>query len=186
MSLDKEAVRITGELGKVVFVGALAVNHYTEFRATRDIDLAMAGPLDEKKLIGLGYMKKEGSASSWYSPRGVQVDIYTRDVGRVPVDWILKASVVVKVGRKHIEVISLEGLIIAKHRAGRSQDVDDLRQLMASRSKDIRWEVMGELGTSIEVAELREVARAFGTLSPACDKPTFHRRFKSGRPHSTP
>jgi hypothetical protein len=136
MNLEQEAVRITHELGDVVFIGALAVNHYTKFRTTKDIDLAMAGPLDEAKLDGLGYTKKEGPSSSWYTPRGVQVDIYTRDVGKIPVNWIPKTAVSVKVGRDRIKVFSLEGLIVSKHRAGRSQDVADLRQLMAGRSQE--------------------------------------------------
>ena len=161
-NLEKEAVKITEELGKVAFVGAFAVNHYVEFRATRDIDLVVGGQLDEGRLRELGYTKREGSRNSWYTPRGIQADFYTRDVGRIPVEWVLDNAVPVRVGKKKISIISLEGLIIAKHRAGRSQDVADLRRLVANRAKDIDWDVMSELGTDLEIEELRQVARATG------------------------
>jgi hypothetical protein len=163
MNLEQEAVRITHELGDVVFIGALAVNHYVKFRTTKDIDLAMTGPLDETKLGGLRYTKKGGPSNSWYTPRGVQADIYTRDVGKIPVDWILRTAISAKVGRNRIKVFSLEGLIVSKHRAGRSQDVADLRQLMASRSGEIRWDVMGEIASKIEMDELRKIAEVLGT-----------------------
>jgi len=160
VNIEREAVRITDELGVVVFVGALAVNHYTDSRTTRDIDLAMAGPLDESKLDGLGYRRKGGSSRSWYDPRGILVDIYTRDVGGIPVGWILRHFDVARVGPKQIRVICLEGLVLAKHRAGRSQDVADLRQLMVDLGRTIRWDLMEEVATGLEVAELRKVAEA--------------------------
>ncbi len=153
---------ITEELGRVVFVGALAVNHYARFRRTKDIDLVMAGPLSESRLSALGYRKRQGSGKSWYTPRGIQADFYTRDVGGMPVDWILKTSVPVKVGKKEIRVICLEGLILAKHRAGRSQDVADLRQLIERRGGSIKWELMNQIGTDLEIAELRKVVEALG------------------------
>ena len=158
--LDQEALRVTEELGEVVFVGALAVNHYARFRESRDIDLATAGPLDEEKMRGLGYRKREGSRSSWYTPRGVQADFYTKDVGGVPVGWIMKTATVVRVGRGVIRVMSLEGLVVAKHRAGRSQDVADLRRLMAEKGLSIDWKLMSEVATELEISELKQVARA--------------------------
>jgi hypothetical protein len=113
LNLEQEAVRISDELGQVVFIGALAVNHYTRFRATKDIDLAMARRLDETQLSGLGYRKKGGSSYSWYTPRGIQVDIYTKEVGKIPVPWIIKTAVTISVGRKQIKVFSLDWLIVA-------------------------------------------------------------------------
>lgn len=160
VDLEQEAVRITEDLGKVVFIGAMAVNHYTKFRGTRDIDLIAASPPSEEKMIELGYRKREGSRNSWYTPRGIQADFYTRDVGRIPVEWIVKTATPAIIGRKTIWVMSLEALIIAKHRAGRSQDIADLRQLMSSRSRDIRWDMMNQIGTDLEISELRQVARA--------------------------
>lgn len=163
VNLEREAVRITLELGRVVFVGALAVNHYTSFRTTRDIDLVIAGPLDGERLREVGYIKKQGSGNSWYTPRGIQADFYTRDVGGIPVDWILKTAVPVQVGREKIRVICLEGLILAKHRAGRPQDIADLRKLIINRSRKIKWEVMRQIGTELELAEMRSVVRAMAT-----------------------
>jgi hypothetical protein len=111
----------------------------------------------------LGYRRKEGASNSWYAPRGTQVDFYTRDLGKISVDWIRKTAIPVRIGKKEIRVISLEGLIIAKHRAGRTQDVANLKELMTKHSRNIRWDVMGEVGTDLEIAELRRVARALGT-----------------------
>ena len=162
MNLEHEAVRITEELGDVVFVGALAVNHYTRSRGTMDVDLVVAGPLDEKLLKALGYRKREASRSSWYTPRGIQADFYTKDVGRIDVNWIVETSVPVKLGKKGIRVICLEGLVLAKHRAGRSQDVADLQQLIADRGKDIRWGTLGEVATELEVKELKQIAKGLG------------------------
>jgi len=76
---------ISNELSVMVFVGALAVNHYN-YRTTKDIDLAIAAPLDEQKLVRLGYTRwSESKGGSWLSPRGIKVDFYTKDVGRIPV-----------------------------------------------------------------------------------------------------
>ncbi len=163
MNLEQEAVKITDELGKVVFVGALAVNQYTRFRGTSDIDLVLAGPLDEERLSELGYRRLQGSSTSWYTPRGIRVDFYTRDLGRIPIDWILQTAIPIRIGKREIRVICLEGLTLAKHRAGRSQDVADLRQLMISRGRHMRWDLMAEIGTDLEVQELRKVAAALGS-----------------------
>ncbi len=161
MNLEREAVKITEELGEVVFIGALAVNHYSRFRGTKDIDLVMAAPLDEKRLSELKYIKKRGSRASWYTPRGIQADFYTRDVGGILGEWILKNAVTVEKGAKSFKVICLEGLILAKYRAGRTQDVADLQELMKHCSQRISWNIMSSISTDIEVAELRKVAKVF-------------------------
>lgn len=73
----------------------------------------------------------------------------------------MKTSVPAKVGKKAIRVISLEGLVLAKLRAGRSQDIADLQQLMANCGNEIRWEMVGEVATELETTELRRIAKAF-------------------------
>lgn len=163
-NLDQEAVKITDELGEVVFVGALAVNHYYNYRTTKDIDLAIALPLDEQELVRLRYTRwSESKATSWLSPRGVKVDFYTRDVGRIPVAWILDNAVRVKIGKnKEIRVMCLEGIILAKHRAGRTTDIADLRQLMTHRSGNIDWALMAEIADSVEITELQKISKALG------------------------
>jgi len=158
--LEQEAIRITDELGAVVFVGALAVNHYSDYRTTRDIDLAITAPLNEPKLIGLGYVRWQESRTSWVTPRGVKVDFYTRDVGRIPVTWIMEKAVRVKFGKKQIKVICLEGLVLAKHRAGRTTDVADLTQLLTHRGGTIRWDLMAEIAEEYEIVELKQISKA--------------------------
>jgi len=161
-NLEQEAVKIADELGRVVFVGAIAVNHYSNYRTTKDIDLAIASPLDEQKLVRLGYTRwSESKDTSWLSPRGIKVDFYTRDVGRIPVTWILDHAVQVKLGKnKEIRVICLEGLVLAKHRAGRTTDIADLRQLLTHRGGSIDWNLMAEIPEALEIAELQKISRA--------------------------
>ena len=161
-NLEQEAVKIADELGRVVFIGAIAVNHYSNYRTTKDIDLAIASPLDEQKLVRLGYTRwSESKDTSWLSPRGIKVDFYTRDVGRIPVTWILDHAVKVKLGKnKEIRVICLEGLVLAKHRAGRTTDIADLRQLLTHRGGSIDWNLMAEIPEALEIAELQKVSRA--------------------------
>ncbi len=159
LNLEQEALNITEELGNVAFVGAFAVNHYSSYRTTRDIDLAMASRIDESKLIKLGYAKwEERKGVSWTTPRGVKVDFYTKDVGGIPVNWILKNAELVQRGTKSYKVISLEGLILAKHRAGRTADIADLKQLLSRRSNSIRWNEMEEIAKETEIAELRKLS----------------------------
>ncbi len=161
-NLEQEAIKITDELGRVVFVGALAVNHYCNYRTTKDIDLAIAAPLDEQKLVRLGYtIWSESKGGSWLSPRGIKVDFYTRDVGRIPVTWILDHAVQVRLGKnKEIRVICLEGLMLAKHRAGRTTDIADLKQLLTHRGGNIDWTLMAEIAEPLELAELQRISKA--------------------------
>lgn len=160
LNLKREAVSITDELGDVVFVGAFAVNHYFSYRTTRDIDLVIASPLDERKLIRLGYSKFESRGVTWFTPRGVKVDFFTRDVGGIPVAWIMEKSVQVSFRNKTYRVICLEGLVLAKHRAGRSSDIADLQQLLRNCGKAIRWDVMEEIADRVELDELRKISQA--------------------------
>jgi len=160
LNLNREAVRITAELGSVVFVGAFAVNHFCSYRSTRDIDLVLASPLKEQRLVKLGYQKwPESRGVSWRTPRGIKVDFYTKDVGRIPVAWILKNAEAVEINGNPIKIICLEGLIITKHRAGRTSDIDDLRHLLAQCGDQIKWEVMQEIATDVEIAELRKISK---------------------------
>lgn len=149
----------------MVFIGALAVNHYYNYRTSRDIDLVIASPLDEQKLVRLGYARwSESKGTSWLSPRGVKVDFYTRDVGRIPVTWILDNAVEVKIGKsKEIRVMCLEGIILAKHRAGRTTDIADLRQLMSHRGGSIDWNLMAQIAEPLEMTELRKISNALAS-----------------------
>lgn len=160
IDLENEATRISDELGKVVFIGALAVSHYAKFRESRDIDLVAGSPPSEERLFELGYRKDASSRNSWYTPRGIKAAFFTKDVGGIPVDWVVKTSMPVNVEKRVIRVIALEGLVIAKHRAGRTQDIADLRRLLAHNGQAIRWDLMSQIGTNLEIAELKRVAWA--------------------------
>ena len=57
MRLEKVAVRISRDLGQVVFVGAFAVRcHIGPYRNTQDIDIALASPVTDVRLRELGYV----------------------------------------------------------------------------------------------------------------------------------
>jgi predicted nucleotidyltransferase len=92
-----------------------------------------------------------------------RLDFYTKDVGKIPASWILKTSVPVQVGKRSIRVICLEGLILAKHRAGRTTDVDDLNHLFAQCGPSIKWEVMKKVADPVEIAELQKVSAALSS-----------------------
>ena len=57
-------------------------------------------------------------------------------------------------------MIRLEGLMLAKHRAGRTTDIADLRQLMTRRGGNIDWNLMSEIAEPLEIAELRKISKA--------------------------
>jgi len=61
---------------------------------------------------------------------------------------------------KTYRVICLEGLVLAKHRAGRSSDIADLQQLLRNCGKEIRWDVMKEIASDVELNELKRISQA--------------------------
>lgn len=150
--LVREAVAITKELGQVVFVGAVAVYLHTKSgRESRDLDLAMASELTFDQLLERGY--KPYRDDKWSSPRGFRVDFFTRDVSGISVSTIIGTAKDVQVDRKGttIKIMSLESLIVAKHRAARPsrpQDVDDLAQIAREKYDGIDWTAVGTLSRS--------------------------------------
>jgi predicted nucleotidyltransferase len=163
MNLEREAIKVSHDLGEVVFVGAFAVvAHVGSYRQTRDLDLAIAAPISEQKLESLGYLTRvEGGNRITRTPNGVKLDIYAEDVGGIVISEIFRTAKVTRVGKEKIKVMGLEALLLAKLRASRPQDVDDIRQLVRTHSRDIDWNVLGSLTTSsVEIENLRNIVRA--------------------------
>lgn len=163
MSLESIAVRVSRDLKRVVFVGAFAVICHTgPYRRTRDIDLALATPLNDEEFERLGYrIFREGGKKVIRTREGVKLDVYTRDVSGIPVSVIFETAVAKRAGSDEVKVMCLEALLIAKMRASRPQDVEDVQTLCRRLGKTIRWEVVDRLATPMESADLKNVVSAF-------------------------
>lgn len=119
--------------------------HTSILRESRDIDFALEKPLSNKELTDKGYNQfSRNGKLEWFTPRGIKIDMFTRDVSKIPIDVIIKTSKNFTVGKAGdlVRVIGLEPLIVAKHRAQRDADVEDLQALARSRFKEIRWDVL--------------------------------------------
>jgi hypothetical protein len=163
MTLDREALQVANDLGEVVFVGAFAVLAYVgAYRQTGDLDLAVATPKSESDLEALGYLtRQEGKKRVTRTPSGIKLDIYTEDVGGIPVAKLFGTATKFKVGKRYVLVMGLEGLLLSKLRAGRPQDLQDLRELIQRKGKTVAWGTLEALGcTEMEADTIRTTIRA--------------------------
>ena len=163
MNLDKVAIEITQNLKHVVFVGAYAVmTHIGPFRRTRDIDLALASPISDEELEKLGYrIFLEKGKKTIYTHGGVKIDVYLKDVSGIPVSRIFDTAITKQIGKHNIQVVCLEALLIAKLRAARPQDIDDIQQICRMKGKEIDWKVVESLAEPMEVLDLKMTASVF-------------------------
>jgi len=145
--LLNEAVEITKELGNVIFIGALATFVYTKSgRDSQDLDFVLENPVTDEELIEKGYRKSLTGKQPWFTPRGFKIDIYAGDIPGVSHDAIVKYATAFQVGKKGtIRVIGLEPLVVAKHKASRDQDIDDLGNIAQSKLKEIKWDVIEDI-----------------------------------------
>ena len=164
MNPIEEAEKITEELGDVVFVGAVAVmvQLRTKHRRTRDIDLAMVAKLSKEELEAKGYRTYyEKGKEITYTPRNIKVDIFTKDVSRIPIETVYSTSVSFSGKNRTIKVACVEVLLIAKHRAARPQDIEDLQNLCKNKGKSINWTLLEEIAETTEMSEIKTVVNAF-------------------------
>lgn len=142
--LLREALRITQELGDVIFIGALATYFYTKNkRDSQDLDFVVQSPISDEELLAKKYTKSLTGKQPWFTPRGIKIDIYTRDIPGVSLKSIVKHFKEFSVGNKgSIRVLGLEPLVVAKHTAQRDQDVEDLQSIAKSKLKEIDWDVV--------------------------------------------
>jgi predicted nucleotidyltransferase len=144
--LVRESLLITKELGNVIFIGAIARYFHTNLlRESQDIDFALEKPISNKELNDKGYNQfSRNGKLEWFTPRGIKIDMYIRDVSKIPIGIIIKTSKNFTVGKVGdlVRVIGLEPLIVAKHRAQRDADIEDLQALAKSRFKEIKWDVL--------------------------------------------
>jgi len=148
--LVREAVQIAKDVGGVVLIGAAAVMlHAKVGRSSEDLDFALAAKLSDEALMDKGYIKLGDKRDSWQTPRHFKVDFFRRDVGEIPVKSILDTSTMILVDPKNtLRVISLECLVVAKSRADRPTDREDLRLLAKKRFNEIDWDVIKSISKS--------------------------------------
>jgi predicted nucleotidyltransferase len=156
LELDRVAVGKAKDFKQVVFVGAYAAIKYGVSRRTNDIDLALATPKTYEEFGRLGYgVSAEGGKKVIRTRDGSKLDVYTRDVSGIPVPRIFATAVAIRVDGTFVKVMCLEALLIAKMRAGRPQDSEDIQRLVALRGKFIRWDVVDSVARDLEASELR-------------------------------
>ena len=165
MKLLKDALKISEELDDVVFIGAIAVQAHTgRGRQTHDIDLALASPMSDEELENRGYfVRSENGKKVRRSPRGVRVDIYTKDVSGIEVSVISRTAETKPLGKgSTIRVMCPEALLLAKLRASRPsrpQDAQDIHELFSYRKLNIDWTVIEDVGANeTEIATLKKLA----------------------------
>jgi hypothetical protein len=144
--------------------GAQAVNLHGFARATADLDLTI-------ELVDLApEVLVEQLARSGFSPRFADPDFVaaTRVIPvvhrstKLPIDLVLAGPGLEqqfldevelrRLGRRAIPVISLENLIVTKLLAGRSKDLEDVRELAASHGDSLRHDRVTGLLAILEEA----------------------------------
>ena len=164
MKLEKVAARMSRDLGEAVFVGAFAVRcHIGPYRSTLDIDLAIASSITDSRLRELGYLVTEERGKHVTRTKdGIKVDIFTRDVSGISIADIFETSITKQVENEDLRIMALEALLIAKLRASRAQDIEDIRILCQRLKRTIRWNIIDRLAASTESSELRNIINALG------------------------
>jgi hypothetical protein len=152
--LIQEAIRITEDLGDVVFIGAVGI--FLQTKATResqDLDFAVAKELpaellDEKRY----FVHKVKGKEARYTPRGYKIDIYTRDVSGIPIDRVVATAKDIEVKKGvTIKAASVEVLVVSKFRAAakrKGTDDVDIRTLVQRKYNAIDWDVLKSLTDS--------------------------------------
>jgi hypothetical protein len=152
--LVQEAIRITEDLGDIVFIGAVGI--FLQTKATResqDLDFAVvkelpAEILDEKQY----FMRKVKGKEARYTPRGYKIDIYTRDVSGIPIDRVVATAKDIEAKKGvTIKAASIEVLVVSKFRAAakrKGTDDVDIRTLVQRKYKEIDWDVLKSLTDS--------------------------------------
>ena len=166
--LVQEAISITQDLGNVIFIGAVAIMLHTKAgRPSADLDVVLSTKLSDDDLATKKYIKLAAKRDSWQTPRHFKVDIYRKDVSKIPIKSVIDTLKIIKVGQKNrLRVAGLECLIVAKSRAKRAQDLDDLRLLAKKKFGQIDWKILESMTTSrTEFENIRATMNFYRQLS---------------------
>ncbi len=142
--LVREAIDITKDIGDVIFIGAVAIMlHTNQGRSSADLDIALSTTISDEELEQKKYIRHTDKRDSWYTPRGYKIDIFRKDVSKIPMNLVVETSKIVPVDSKNkVRVAGLECLIVAKSRANRPIDREDLRLLAKRKFEEINWDVL--------------------------------------------
>lgn len=159
----EEAVLITKDLGDATFVGAVAVFLHTgKSRESNDLDLVVAEQITREHFLDLNYrFVNENGKERIYTSRNYKIDVYdSRDLNEIPLHRIIETRATIAVGKKNttVNVICLEGLIVAKYRAKRDQDQADLSLIAMYCFKKIDWKLL-QTFTKDDI-EFRQIAES--------------------------
>lgn len=163
--LIREAVYITRDFETATFVGAIAVMlHVGTQHQSRDLDFGVAEQITRDEFLKKGY-RIVGHNDKKFTPRGYKIDVYDkRNLNDIPLEYIVNTATTVTVDKKGttVNVISLEGLIIAKFRAGRDQDIVDLQRLSTSCNSRINWDEIKNLAKNdIEYSNIKQIVHLY-------------------------
>lgn len=115
----------------------------------------------KEKLEQLGYRRfPERGKQVVRSPRGRKVDIYTHDVSGITIDTIYTTAKEIHMQNDTIKVTCVEVLSVAKLRASRPQDIEDIRELCKRHGKSIDWELLKNISTPIELSNIKQTVIA--------------------------
>ena len=126
-------------------------------RESEDIDFAITKPITNEELDAKGYKTRlEGRKEITRTPRGIKIDIFRHDVSGIPMEIIKDTSIKVQEGKAKVRVIGLEALLVAKHRAQRDQDIEDIRELVRRKHRQIDFDVLRQITKSdVEYAQIQ-------------------------------
>lgn len=129
--------------------GAQAVNLYGFPRATADLDLTVdlegiSAQMLLDKLVSAGFVARFADAAFIAATRVIPI---VHRASKLPVDVVLAGPGLEErfldevtlhaIGRRKIPVISVENLIVTKVLAGRPKDLEDIRELCATRGDSL-------------------------------------------------
>lgn len=160
-----EAVEVTKEIGNdITFIGAIAIYLHTRTsRQSQDIDFVVSSMPSDDELFEKGYKRIQDTL---YTQRGFKVDYYTRNpINDIPLQYIIETAEEFDVNPKRdekIRVANLEVMIVAKKRAGRNQDSEDLATIAQRKFKEIKWDRIQELAR--DDYEFKDIKMTIDTL----------------------
>jgi hypothetical protein len=133
-----EFTRLINSKIKWALGGGLAVSVYSEPRATQDIDIFLGGEQDLQRIIPL--VNKSFRLIRPHALRhkklGIEIELLTPEFLKIQSDSIRRV-LDVALSYEGIPILSKEGLIYLKLKAGRHQDLADIEKLLESGPVDL-------------------------------------------------
>ncbi len=124
----------------IVAIGGTALTLLNLKDSTKDIDFDIPLKKDEEALLSLfKRMDFEQESFAWFTPTGLRIDIFKQGYifcSQLPLDYVEKSKIVVKLDKIVIKTLSLEDIIVTKLGRGDERDFTDIRQIYLHASID--------------------------------------------------